>query len=204
MQPTVFVVDDDKLVRESLAWLIGTIDLPVTLYERGQDFLSEYEPRLPGCLILDVRMPGLSGMDLHERLNERGIELPVIIVTGHADVPMATRAMKAGAFDFIEKPYNDQLMLETVQNAIACDLDRRRRARQIQALQARFQGLTPREREVMGLIVQGRANKVIADRLEISIKTVELHRANIMAKVGVRSAAELVRLAVTAGLDGLS
>lgn len=204
MRPTVFVVDDDKLVRESLAWLIGSIDLPVSLYEDGQAFLREYDPQRPGCLILDVRMPGLSGMDLHERLNQRDIALPVIIVTGHADVPMATRAMKAGAFDFIEKPYNDQLMLETVQNAIAFDLERRRRVGQIAALQARFQGLTPREREVMALIVQGRPNKVIADRLEISVKTVELHRTNIMAKVQVRSAAELVRLAVTAGLDGLS
>jgi two-component system response regulator FixJ len=204
MQPTVFVVDDDKLVRESLAWLIDTIDLPVALYGNGQDFLADYEPDRPGCLILDVRMPGLSGMDLHARLNERGIELPVIIVTGHADVPMATRAMKAGAFDFIEKPYNDQLMLETVQNAIAFDLGRRRRAQQITALRARFKGLTSRERAVMALIIQGRPNKVIADRLHISIKTVELHRANIMAKVQVRSAAELVRLAVTAGLDGMA
>jgi two-component system response regulator FixJ len=203
MQPTVYVVDDDKLVRESLAWLIGTIHLPVVLYENGQDFLAGYVPQRPGCLILDVRMPGLSGMDLHVRLSERGIELPVIIVTGHADVPMATRAMKAGAFDFIEKPYNDQLMLETVQNAIAFDLDRRRRAQQIAALRARFKRLTPREREVMALIIQGRSNKVIADRLDISVKTVELHRANIMAKVEVRSAAELVRLAVTAGLDAL-
>ncbi len=199
--PVVYVVDDDRPVRESLAWLVESIGLQARLYADAPSFLEDYRPgETPACLVLDVRMPRMSGMDLQGRLNEQGVALPIIVVTGHADVPLAIRAMKAGAFDFIEKPYNDQLMLETIQNAIERDLDRHAATERREALRHRFARLTPREREVMDLVIQGRSNKRIADQLGISIKTVELHRSNVMSKVAVGSSAELARLAVLAGI----
>lgn len=201
MQSIVYVVDDDKLARESLEWLIDSVGIPVKIYESGQSFLEDYSEGQSGCLVLDVRMPGISGMDLHIKLKEDGCTLPVIIMTGHADVAMAVRAMKAGVYDFIEKPYNDSLMLERIQSAIAFDLDNRKEQERIDEIKKRLATLTSREQEVLHFILKSTANKVIAAELGISIKTVELHRSNLMTKMEASSATELVRLALISGIN---
>ncbi|HHO69513.1 MAG TPA: response regulator transcription factor [Gammaproteobacteria bacterium] len=199
-EAVVHIVDDDRMARESLRWLIESAHLPVRVYARGLDFLEASDEAGCGCVLLDVRMPDINGMELHWRLRSRGVSLPVIIVTGHADVAMAVRAMKAGAWDFIEKPYNDALMLERVRGAIAFDRDSRRDRERIDAIQARAARLTPREHEVMTRVLQSRPNKAIAAELGISIKTVELHRANLMTKMEAASSTELVRMAIIADL----
>jgi len=201
MKPTVYIVDDDKLARESLEWLIDSIGLPVETFDSGQAFLDAYQKDLAGCLVLDVRMPDISGMDLHQKLKQQSCTLPVIIMTGHADVDMAVRAMKAGAYDFIEKPYNDSLMLERIQSAIAFDLDNRKAQERVNTIRERLSTLTPREQEVLHYVLKSMANKVIATELGISVKTVELHRANLMTKMKAGSITELVRLALIAGLE---
>ena len=200
MESIVYIVDDDKLARESLAWLIDSVGLPVKVYESGQQFLDDYSKEMIGCLVLDVRMPDISGIDLHTKLKQDGCNLPVIIMTGHADVAMAVRAMKAGVYDFIEKPYNDSLMLERIQSAIAFDLDNRKEQERIDAVKERLSSLTPRETEVLQFVLRSKPNKVIAAELNISIKTVELHRSNLMTKMQASSVTELVRLALIAGL----
>jgi FixJ family two-component response regulator len=192
--PVVFVVDDDEAVCESLRLLIGDIGLEVRTFTSARQFLEKYDPSHPGCLVLDVRMSGMSGLELQARLNETGIPIPTIIITGHADVPMAVEAMKAGATDFIEKPFRDQVLLDGIQKAIDLDLRVRRQRQEHQDVQARIQLLTQREREVMERLVAGRSNKTIAFDLGISQKTVDFHRANILDKVGVSSVVELVRL----------
>lgn len=201
MQQVIYIIDDDRMARESLKWLIESARLPVREFEGGLAFLEQFDPAMSGCVLLDVRMPDVNGMELHARLGERGATLPVIIVTGHADVGMAVRAMKAGAWDFIEKPYNDALMLERVQSALAYDLDNRKNQERIDAIRSRAERLTRREREVMRRVLDSMQNKVIAAELGISVKTVELHRANLMAKMKAPSPTELVRLALIAGLD---
>ncbi|MCG6970528.1 MAG: response regulator transcription factor [Gammaproteobacteria bacterium] len=201
MESIVYVVDDDKLARESLEWLIDSVGLPVKVYESGQTFLNDYRPGQAGCLVLDVRMPDINGMDLHTKLKQDGCTLPVIIMTGHADVAMAVRAMKAGAYDFIEKPYNDSLMLERIQSAIAFDLDNRKAQERIDSVKERLSKLTPREYEVLQYVLKSTANKIIAAELNISIKTVELHRSNLMTKMQAGSVTELVRLALIAGIE---
>lgn len=201
MEPTIYLVDDDSMARESLNWLMESAHLPVREFERGLDFLDQFDRSATGCVVLDVRMPDINGMELFARLKEREATIPVIIVTGHADVAMAVRAMKAGAYDFVEKPYNDALMLECIQGAIAFDRDNRRNQGQVDDVRDRVGRLTPREQEVMGYVLRSRPNKVIAAELGISIKTVELHRANLMTKMQVTSPTELVRLALIAGLE---
>jgi FixJ family two-component response regulator len=201
MNPVVNIVDDDRLARESLKWLVESAHLLAEEFECGQAFLDKFDHNMPGCVVLDVRMPDINGMELHARLMEDGATIPVIIVTGHADVAMAVRAMKAGAYDLVEKPYNDALMLERIQTAITYDRDKREGQEMVTEIQGRINRLTPRELEVMKLVLQSRQNKVIAAELGISIKTVELHRANFMAKMDVTSPTELVRLAIQAGLD---
>ena len=201
MESTIYVIDDDRLARESLMWLIESAHLPVKVFDRGLSFLDHYEQGVPGCVLLDVRMPDINGMELHARLKERGATIPVIIVTGHADVPMAVRAMKAGAYDFIEKPYNDALILERVQSAIAFDKDNRRNQERVDNIRNRAAQLTLREQEVMRYVLRSKQNKIIATELGISIKTVELHRANLMAKMKATSPTELVRLALIADLE---
>lgn len=201
MEPCVYVIDDDRLVRESLEWLLESVNLQTHLYENGQDFLSEFSPGLPGCVVLDVRMPGLNGMELHQSLKHIDPYFPVIIVTGHADVPLAIRAMKEGAFDFIEKPYNDQHMLERIQLAIHHYDDLQKHQERADALTNRFDKLSKREAQVLGGVLQSQPNKIIADDLCISIKTVEVHRANLMSKLNVKTITELVRLAIEAGKD---
>lgn len=197
----MFLVDDDRMARESLQWLIESAHLPVRAFDRGLSFLEQFDPDASGCVLLDVRMPDINGMQLHSRIRQLGSAIPVIIVTGHADVAMAVRAMKAGAYDFIEKPYNDALMLERVQSAIACDLDNRRNQERIDEIRGRAAALTPRERQVMGYVLGSKSNKLIAAELGISVKTVELHRGNLMTKMQAASPTELVRLALIAGLD---
>jgi FixJ family two-component response regulator len=196
--PVVFVVDDDPAMRDSLRWLIESTGLLVETFADAQAFLARIGPELPGCLILDVRMPGMSGIDLQTELARRGIGLPTIVVTGHAEVPMAVRAVKAGAIDFIEKPFSDQLLLDRVRQGI--DMDRRERdgrARRGEVLR-RMGLLTQREREVLDLVVAGKPNKEIAATLHLSPKTVEVHRAHVMEKMQASSVAELVRLSLFA------
>lgn len=196
--PVVFVVDDDPAMRDSLRWLIESTGLNVETFGDAQTFLARIRPDLPGCLVLDVRMPGMSGLDLQAELTRRGIGLPTIVVTGHAEVPMAVRAVKAGAIDFIEKPFSDQLLLDRVRQGIEMDrLEREGRARRADVLR-RMSLLTQREREVLDLVVAGRANKEIAATLRLSPKTVEVHRAHVMEKMQASSVAELVRLALFA------
>jgi FixJ family two-component response regulator len=192
--PVVFVVDDDEAICESLRLLIGDIGLEVRTFTSARQFLEEYDSSRPGCLVLDVRMSGISGLELQARLNETGIHIPTIIITGHADVPMAVEAMKAGATDFIEKPFRDQVLLDSIQKAIDLDLRIRRQRQEHQDVQSRLTLLTQREREVMDRLVAGKSNKSIAFDLGISQKTVDFHRANILDKIGVNSVVELVRL----------
>ena len=195
-ESTVFVVDDDAAMRDSLRWLLQSIGLAVESYASAEEFLGRYAEDQPGCLVLDVRMPGMSGLTLQETLVARGVTLPVIVITGYGEVPTAVRALKAGALDFIEKPFNDDVLLERVRQAL--DKDRTARAarsKQTEA-RARFAQLTAREREVMELVTAGKANKVIAAELGLSPKTVEVHRANVMRKMEADSVAELVRLAM--------
>ncbi|VAW79946.1 Two-component transcriptional response regulator, LuxR family [hydrothermal vent metagenome] len=201
MSPIISIVDDDRIARESLKWLSESAHLSVCEYACGQDFLDQFDDSTPGCVVLDVRMPDINGMELYARLKQTGATTPVIIVTGHADVAMAVRAMKAGAYDFVEKPYNDALMLELLQNAIAYDRDKREDQVLVDDIRFRIDCLTPREHEVMQLVLRSRQNKVIASELGISIKTVELHRANLMGKMNAGSPTELVRLAMIAGMD---
>lgn len=192
--PTVFVVDDDAAIRDSLRWLIESVHLPVKTYASAAEFLDAADLKNPGCLILDVRMPGTSGLDLQEELGRRASVVPVILLTGHADVPMAVRAMKAGAFDFLEKPFNDQLLLDRVQDAIADSLCRCREMAVQEDRLARLERLTPREREVLERVIAGKQNKVIARELGIGLKTVEVHRHNVMEKMEAQSLAELIHM----------
>jgi len=206
-EATVFVVDDDAAMRESLRFLVESVGLDVETFERAEDFLARYDPELPGCLILDVRMPEVSGLELQERLAEYGSGLPIIMVTGYGDVPMAVRAMRNGAVDFIEKPFSDQHLIDRVQEAIARDRLRRTERKGRESVARRVSTLSAREREVLDLVVTGKANKVIANELGLSPKTVEVHRARLMKKLNVSSVAELVQLSLEhkqAVRDGLA
>jgi len=192
--PTVTIVDDDPDMRDSLRWLMRTVGLHVETYASAAEFLRDSAPDGPGCLVFDVRMPGTSGMELYEGLVARGEERPVIFITAHADVPMAVRALKSGAVEFVEKPFNRQTLLEKVQRAIQDDADRRRQHADRDALRARFRGLTDKEREVLAFIKDGRPNKAIATLLQITPRAVEMRRSGLMKKLGTRSLVELIRL----------
>jgi RNA polymerase sigma factor (sigma-70 family) len=194
LNPTVFVVDDDPAIRESLRWLIESVGLSVKIFATAQEFLEGYDPSSAGCLVLDIRMPGMSGLDLQNELAARKVNIPILIITGHAEVPVAVSAMKAGALDFIEKPFSDQLLLDRIRRAIEKDAEFRRAHSQRAKVAARLAALTPREREVMDLVIAGKANKVIASELGLSPKTVEVHRAHVMKKMQVDSLADLVRV----------
>jgi FixJ family two-component response regulator len=203
-QSIVYIVDDDPDMRDSLRWLMKTVGLRAQTFASASEFLREFTPNGPGCVILDVRMPGTSGLDLFEELVARGEGLPVIFITAYADVPMAVRAMKSGAVEFVEKPFNRQTLLDKVQRAIKDDTERRSRVASREKLAARFQRLTDKEREVLELIKDGRPNKEIASRLRITPRAVELRRSSLMRKLGVRSLIELLRLTVVheVGLEG--
>ena len=193
MRPTVFVVDDDKAVRDSLKWLISSVNLNVETYSSAQEFKESCNPERPGCILMDVRMPGVSGLDLQKEMETRSICPPVIIITGHGDVQMAVRAMKDGAFDFIEKPFNDQTLLDCVQKAVTQSLNKIDEHERQKDILEKLDTLTPREREVLSLIVSGETNKGIAHILEISDKTVEAHRAKVMEKLKATSFADLMK-----------
>ena len=195
LTPTVFIVDDDQAVRDSLRWLIESVEHKVRTFKNAREFLASSAAHHPGCLVLDVRMPGMSGIELQSTLRHRGIELPIIIVTGHGDVPMAVRTMKAGALDFIQKPFNDQILLDCIEKALNQDAEHRRSQRHIGTIRTRYEELTPRERQVMERVVAGYANKVIAYELGVSMKTVEAHRGRIMRKMNARSLSALVKMA---------
>jgi two-component system response regulator FixJ len=200
VDPVVIVVDDDSVLCDSLRYLIESVGLKVQTYGSHAAFLAAYDPARPGCVVLDVRMPGVSGLDLQEMLNARHSVHPIIIITGHGDVSMATRAMKAGAFDFIQKPFSDQALLDRIQRAVEVDAGRRRIKSRQEDVRSRFTSITPRERQVIDRVVAGQSNKSIAEDLGVSRKTVEVHRGHIMAKTRARSVVELVRFTIAAGL----
>jgi FixJ family two-component response regulator len=188
----VYLVDDDEAVRDSLGMLFKSIGLKHEAYPSALDFLQRYDPARHSCLVADIRMPGLSGLELQQRLNDQGAEIPIIFITGHGDVPMAVTAMKSGAADFVQKPFRDQDLIDRINKALARDLERRRGRAEQDEIRGRIALLTPREREVMERVVRGQANKVIAMDLGVSQRTVELHRARVMRKLRMRSVAELV------------
>ncbi|MHC4741911.1 MAG: response regulator transcription factor [Planctomycetota bacterium] len=192
--PVVYVVDDDEAVCQSLGLLIEGVGLEVRTYHTAEDFLAGYNPDRPGCLVVDVRMPGMSGLDLQRQLKERGINLPSIVVTGHGDIPMAVEAMKAGVVDFVEKPFRDQILLDDIQKALQLDAQARNQNAIKDDIESKASQLTPREAEIMNLLVDGRSSKTIAYELGISQKTVDFHRAHILKKMGVDSVVELVLL----------
>jgi two-component system response regulator FixJ len=193
------VVDDDEAVRRSLALMLGSWGHATTTHASAEDFLAGLDLLEPGCAVIDVRMPGMDGLALQQQLRRRGINLPVVIVTGHADVSIAVRAMKEGAVDFIEKPYSEADMLRSVEAALARAADARQQRAAAEQAAARIATLTPRERDVLVRLVDGWPNKVIAHELGISPRTVEIHRANLMEKLACRNLADIVRLALTAG-----
>lgn len=197
---TVFVVDDDAAVRDSLSWLIKSVGLNVETFGSAQEFLNACTPNRAGCLVLDVRMPGMSGLDLQEKLAGQRIFLPVIIITGHGDVPMAVRTVKSGAFDFIEKPFNDQVLLDRIQQALEKDAEQRIHQAEHDEISRRINKLTPREKEVMDMVVGGNPNKIIASELGISCRTVEIHRGRVMEKMQANSLSDLMRIGLMSGL----
>lgn len=192
--PTVFIVDDEDEVRAAIGLLMESVGLTVRGYPSAQAFLDDFDPARPGCLVLDVRMPGMSGLELQTRLQRHEVHPPIVIITGHGDVPMAVRAVKAGAVDFLEKPFNDQTLLEAVHRAFALDARRRGGAARRADLEQRLARLTPREHEILEQIVAGKRNKVIATELGITQSTVEAHRAKVMDKLGASSLSELMRM----------
>ncbi len=199
----IFVVDDDDAVRDSLKTLLETEGLGVETYASGQEFLDAYDPSRRGCLLLDVRMPDMTGLELQQKLAARPHKLSIIIITGHGDVPMAVKAMKVGAVDFIEKPYSDETILESVHNACESGAPSAGKGTAVEETAARIALLSRREREVLDRLIIGHQNKMIAYELGISPRTVEIHRSRVMAKMQAKSLPQLVRMALTAGIDPL-
>jgi len=193
-EATVFIVDDDYEVRTALQLLMASVGLKTAVFESGLDYLDQFDPSQAGCLVLDVRMPGMSGLELQSVLSQKPLYPPIVMVTGHGDVPMAVRAVQAGALDFIEKPFSDQLLLDSVHRAIEKDAQQRGEASRLAEISQRLQRLTPRERQVMEHVVAGLRNKVIATELKVSLSTVEAHRARVMEKMEVKSLSELMRI----------
>lgn len=195
-QPTVFIVDDDPGVRDSLKYMIESVGHVVEAFENAREMIDRARHTVSGCLVADLRLPGMSGLDMCDKLHELGVHLPTIIITGHGDVTAAVRAMKAGAIDFIEKPFSDQALLDRIATALQINTTNQAVAQEVAQVEHRFQQLTPRERQVMAAVVEGRLNKQIASDLGLSHKTIEVHRAHVMEKMAAKSLAELVRMAV--------
>lgn len=193
-KPTVYIVDDDQAIRHAMEALMKSVGHAYEIFHSADDFLAGYTDGRAGCLVLDIRMPGLGGLELQEKLNELGSTLPIIFITGHGDVPMAVEAMQKGAFDFIQKPFRDQELLDRISEALKADHDRRSARDRKAAVSRRVDKLTKREREVMDLVVTGKPNKVIAYELGVSQRTVEIHRARVMEKMEAKSLADLVRM----------
>ncbi|NND53696.1 MAG: response regulator transcription factor [Gammaproteobacteria bacterium] len=196
----VHIVDDDDAVRKSLQMLFESVGVGTSLYESGDDFLAQLDESAEGCILLDIRMPGTSGLEVQKQLIERGNRMPVIFITGHGDVPMAVEAMQIGAFDFVQKPFRDQDLMERVSQALSQCEEQREENEHRQEVQQRFDTLTPREKEIMSCVVMGQANKVIAIDRNVSQRTVEIHRARVMEKMAARSLADLVRMSIQLGL----
>jgi len=192
--PTVIVVDDDEAVRRSLQMLLKSVGHVAVGYASAQQFLAAWDKDQPGCLVLDVRMPGMSGLELQQELNRLGAVLPVIFITGHGDIPMAVEAMQSGAFDFLQKPFRDQDLIDRIQRGLEQDRVNREQLREQGRIRTQFESLTPREREVLTLVVAGKANKVMAADLGVSQRTIEIHRGRVMEKMDARSLAQLVRM----------
>jgi FixJ family two-component response regulator len=199
-RPIVFVIDDDDSVRRSLERLLRSVDLDVETFASAQDFLRKPMPDRPACVVLDLRLPGPSGLELQESLIRSGHDVPIVFISGHADVPSSVRAIKAGAVDFLQKPFSDQALLDIIHGALRRDREARRDRAEVASIRVRFDTLTPRERDVLRLVIQGRLNKQIAGDLGISEKTVKFHRGRVMEKTQVGSVAELVRQADRLGL----
>jgi FixJ family two-component response regulator len=204
-EPVVFVIDDDASVRDSLKNLLESVGLHAELFDSAQAFTKFNRSDAPSCLILDVRLPGVTGLEFQNELLKLGVSLPIIFITGHGDIPMSVRAMKLGAIEFLTKPFRDQDLLEAVRVALDRDRMRRKNDKTVGVLRARFEALTPREKEVMGLVVAGLSNKQIAAKMGIGNATAKVHRANIMRKMQARSLAELLRMAdfLGAGAENL-
>lgn len=192
----VFIVDDDQAVRNSLRLLFKTVNIDAVTFESGDVFLHEYDSDWHGCILLDIRMPGISGLEVQKTLRERGNTLPVIFITGHGDVPMAVEAMQMGAFDFVQKPFRDQELVDRVSQALNQNRQQQESTQHRRQVQSCYAELTPREKEVMECVVKGQANKVIAMDLDVSQRTVEIHRARVMEKMQARSLADLVRMSL--------
>lgn len=197
-KPAVHIVDDDEAIRDALCWLFQSRSVPVVAWSSAEGLLADYSPTMAGCLLLDIRMEGMSGLELFDRLRERGCRMPVLFLTGHGDVPIAVNALKKGARDFVEKPFNDNDLVDRVIEAMAFDARQRMEDADTADVQARLATLTQRERQVMDLIIAGKLNKVIADELGISMRTVEVHRAHVFEKMAVKTAVELTRILVKA------
>lgn len=195
--PTVYVVDDDDGMRRALDTLLSTVGYKTAVFSRPNEFLANFKAGSPGCLVLDIRMPDMSGLELQQHLNRLGSMVPVIFITGHGDVPMAVQAMKEGAYEFVQKPFRDQDLLDCINHALKRDAENRSTVARRTEVLHRLESLTPRERQVMDLVVDGAANKVIAIDLDLSERTVEIHRAKVMEKMGARSVAHLVKLHLT-------
>ena len=199
LEPAVFVVDDDASVREAIGNLLRSVGLKVQAFGTAQEFLSSASPG-PGCLVLDVRLPGLSGLDLQRQLVETNRKIPIIFITGHGDIPMSVRAMKAGAIEFLTKPFRDQELIDAIRQAIDRDRQTRSRENEMAELRERYSSLTPREQEVMKYVVRGLVNKQIASEIGITESTVKLHRGRLMHKMNAESLADLIRTAERFGL----
>lgn len=196
---TLHIVDDDEAIRDALGWLFQSRNVPTSAWASAEAFLEAYSTQMAGCVLLDVRMEGMGGMELFDRLLALGCRMPVIFLTGHGDIPIAVAALKKGARDFVEKPFNDNELVDRVIEALAFDADQRSREAGQAGVAARLASLTQRERQVMDLVLAGRMNKVIADELGISMRTVEVHRAHVFEKMRVKTAVELARLLAAAG-----
>ena len=199
---TVFVVDDDPAIRKSLRWLVESVGFSVQTFPSAMEFLDGYDPTVPGCLVLDMRMPGLSGLELQEKLCRESQQIPIIVLTGYGDVPMAIRAMKNGAVDFLEKPVSDHVLLVHIQSALARDKENRQRISDVKDLCERFQRLTHREREVVQLVSEGLSSRQIGEKLGISSKTIDSHRSKIMKKMKAKNLPHLVRLSLEVSTEG--
>lgn len=193
-EPTVFVVDDDEAVRQALKLLIESVGMRVEAFPNAEEFLASHDFHRPGCLVLDIRMPGMSGLTLQDQLIARRVDIPVIMITGHGDVAMAVGAVKKGAIDFIQKPFDDEVLLQRVQQALSLDAERRRRNAERAEFDSKLARLTPREREVLDLLISGKGNKEVAFQLGLSRKTVDIHRAHVMMKLGVDSLLDVARM----------
>lgn len=198
MTQFTYIVDDDEAIRDSLSWLMQSRDIASQTYPSAEAFLAAWDETFAGCIVLDIRMEEMSGNELFDRLNERGCQLPVIFLTGHGDVPLAVSTLKNGAFDFLEKPFNDNQLVDRVMEALRLDEERRQAAASADSINRRLAQLTPRERQVMERILAGKLNKVIADDLKVCMRTVEVHRASLFEKMGVKTAVELAQVVASA------